>query len=347
MITLRTLVCAGLCASLFSACQNDKRLPGSPVEYFGSVMPITGTEVLDLDSSEAFLPKAIAVRDSVVFVQCQGSKDVVISVDLRDNTRKVLLRKGNGPGEVLQMSAFSPYGDGKITAVESNKRYVIEISSNGDSVQRFFPAPKEYGPYISAVGGDRCVIFTGCVDGGMYLYYNTADSSVRFFGEYPVREEYRKLDNHIKSRICLSGRLAISPDHRRLVYVNYNGGLIDISAIRNDSIVNVCSLDFHYADVVIEGEVVSIRRTNKNGFYDVSAGNDRFCAIYSGKSIEKHRAGVDDCDYLMVFDWNGNPVACYESDKPLTKIYYQEDENVVYGVSIADDGAKLYKFQLL
>lgn len=106
-------------------------------------------------------------------------------------------------------------------------------------------------------------------------------------------------------------------------------------------------LDFHYADVVIEGEVVSIRRTNKNGFYDVSAGNDRFCAIYSGKSIEKHRAGVDDCDYLMVFDWNGNPVACYESDKPLTKIYYQEDENVVYGVSIADDGAKLYKFQLL
>ena len=181
----------------------------------------------------------------------------------------------------------------------------------------------------------------------MYLYYNTADSSVRFFGEYPVREEYRKLDNHIKSRICLSGRLAISPDHRRLVYVNYNGGLIDISAIRNDSIVNVCSLDFHYADVVIEGEIVSIRRTNKNGFYDVSAGNDRFCAIYSGKSIEKHRAGVDDCDYLMVFDWNGNPVACYESDKPLTKIYYQEDENVVYGVSIADDGAKLYKFQLL
>ena len=111
MITLRTLVCAGLCASLFSACQNDKRLPGSPVEYFGSVMPITGTEVLDLDSSEAFLPKAIAVRDSVVFVQCQGSKDVVISVDLRDNTRKVLLRKGNGPGEVLQMSAFSPSGD--------------------------------------------------------------------------------------------------------------------------------------------------------------------------------------------------------------------------------------------
>lgn len=115
MITLRTLVCAGLCASLFSACQNDKRLPGSPVEYFGSVMPITGTEVLDLDSCEAFLPKAIAVRDSVVFVQCQGSKDVVISVDLRDNTRKVLLRKGNGPGEVLQMSAFSPSGDGKIT----------------------------------------------------------------------------------------------------------------------------------------------------------------------------------------------------------------------------------------
>ena len=215
MITLRTLVCAGLCASLFSACQNDKRLPGSPVEYFGSVMPITGTEVLDLDSCEAFLPKAIAVRDSVVFVQCQGSKDVVISVDLRDNTRKVLLRKGNGPGEVLQMSAFSPSGDGKITAVESNKRYVIEISSNGDSVQRFFPAPKEYGPYISAVGGDRCVIFTGCVDGGMYLYYNTADSSVRFFGEYPVREEYRKLDNHIKSRICLSGRLAISPEHQR------------------------------------------------------------------------------------------------------------------------------------
>ena len=183
MITLRTLVCAGLCASLFSACQNDKRLPGSPVEYFGSVMPITGTEVLDLDSCEAFLPKAIAVRDSVVFVQCQGSKDVVISVDLRDNTRKVLLRKGNGPGEVLQMSAFSPSGDGKITAVESNKRFLIEIPANSDSASRFSLLPKKYGPYSSAVGGDRCVIFTGCVDGGMYLYYNTADSSVRFFGE--------------------------------------------------------------------------------------------------------------------------------------------------------------------
>ncbi len=115
-------------------------------------MPITGTEVLDLDSSEAFLPKAIAVRDSVVFVQCQGSKDVVISVDLRDNTRKVLLRKGNGPGEVLQMSAFSPSGDGKITAVESNKRYVIEISSNGDSVQRFSLLRKNTVPIFQPSG---------------------------------------------------------------------------------------------------------------------------------------------------------------------------------------------------
>ena len=89
-----------------------------------------------------------------------------------------------------------------------------------------------------------------------------------------------------------------------------------------------------YLESIEPAEVAAIKR---NDFYAIIKDDPRWRQAYEEKLI----------DYLMVFDWNGNPVACYESDKPLTKIYYQEDENVVYGVSIADDGAKLYKFQLL
>jgi hypothetical protein len=135
----------------------------------------------------------------------------------------------------------------------------------------------------------------------------------------------------------------------RLVAINFNNGVIDINGITPDSIINLKQLDFHYQDIYLEGSKedphVSIRRSNKNGFFDVATSDEHIYAIYSGKSFDKAGLFPDHCEYLMVFDWEGKPAGCYKLNIPLYAICYHKQDNAIYGIHIGDE-AKLYKFSI-
>jgi len=45
----------------------------------------------------------------------------------------------------------------------------------------------------------------------------------------------------------------------------------------------------------------------------------------------------------MVFDWDGNPVACYKVNVPLYAIGYSLQEKALFGIHLGEE-AILYKF---
>jgi len=67
--------------------------------------------------------------------------------------------------------------------------------------------------------------------------------------------------------------------------------------------------------------------------------------IYSGKSFVEAGLLIDHCEYLMIFDWDGNPVECYKVNIPLYAICYNTQDRALYGIHIGEE-AKLFKFNV-
>jgi hypothetical protein len=317
-----------------------------PTKCFKSVENIEGQVVITFDDLGIYKPVSIVMNNKDIYVQ-NNDEDIICVVNCSTLEKTTLLKRGEGPGEALNITYISTADDAVITA-ECNKRCIIEIPFHLKKTMFSF-LPSDHGSYTSIIRGPEGFITSGCFREGRYMHYNPSNEKTSFFGEYRVQNKYKELDNFTKSLIYISSKIAIKPDMTRFVAINFNNGVIDINGINKDSIINLKKLDFHYQDIVVKGSMedphVSTRRSNKNGFFDVATSDEYIYTIYSGKSFDEAGLTFDHCEYLMVFDWNGNPVACYKPNVPLYAICYNKQDNAVYGIHIGDE-AKLYKFDI-
>ena len=334
-----------LCLSLAS-CSNEGGLNQSPIRYFNSVEYLEGEEVMTFDDYDVYRPTSFVLHEDFIYVQ-NRDVDMVCVINRANHTMESLLKRGEGPGEALHISYITPSHDA-VVAVEVNKRLVIEIPFHTNEPE-FTALPFEYGAFTSIIKVQDGYVMLGSFKEGRYMYYKPTEAKTDFFGDYRVHYKYRGLDNFTKSLMYISSKLAVKPDRSRFVAVNFNNGVIDINGIENGVIVNLKKLDIHYQDIYVQGSRdnprVSIKRSNKNGFFDVATSNERIYAIYSGKSFDEAGILLDHCDYLMVFDWDGNPVACYKVNVPLYAIAYSLQDKVLFGIHLGEE-AILYKFDV-
>jgi hypothetical protein len=273
--------------------------------------------------------------------------DVLCAINRATGEKRTLLKRGEGPGEVLCMTYITA-SNGAVVTAECNKRLVIEIPFHAGTAD-FTAMPFEYGGFTSIVKGREGYIMLGSFKEGRYMYYKPPDGKASFFGDYRVQRKYSRLDNFTKSLIYMSSKLAVKPDMTRFVAINFNNGVIDINGIGQDTIVNLKQLDFHYQDIYVEGgwdnPHVSNKRDNKNGFFDVATSDEHIYTIYSGKSFDEAGLILDHCDYLMVFDWDGNPAGCYKVNVPLYAIAFSPQDQALFGIHLGEE-AVLYKFDI-
>jgi|GEM_PF-985156 len=330
----------------YISCTKENGLNMYPAEYFHSVEHIEGSVVLTFDDYGIYKPTSIVMNVNDIYVQ-NNDEDMICVINRSTNEKKSLLKRGEGPEEALNISYISMSNDA-VVSVECNKRLLIEIPFDTPKTI-FHSLPFDYGSYTSVVKAKNGLITLGCFKEGRYMFYNPSNAKVNFFGNYRVQYKYSELDNFTKSLIYVSSKIAIKPDMTRFAAINFNNGVIDINGIINDSIINIRQLDFHYQDISVEGSgdspQVSIRRSNKNGFFDIATSDEYIYTIYSGKSFEEAGFDIDNCEYLMIFDWEGNPAGCYKLNVPLYAICYNKQDNAVYGIHIGDE-AKLYKFNV-
>ncbi len=331
----------------YISCSNEGDLNIHPTKYFKSVEDIEGHAVMTFDDFGIYKPVSIVMNDNDIYVQ-NNDEEMICVVDRSTMEKTTLLKRGKGPDEAINITYISA-SDNEVITAECNKRYIIEIPFQTKKTQFSF-LPSDYGSFTSIVRGPEGFISSGGFKEGRYMHYNPSNEKTSFFGEYRVQNKYKNLDNFMKSLIYISSKIAIKPDMTRFVAINFNNGVIDINGINKDSIINLKKLDFHYQEIVVKGSIddpyVATKRSNKNGFFDVATSDEYIYTIYSGKSFEESGLAFYHCDYLMIFDWNGNPAACYKLNVPLHAICYNKQDNAIYGINIEDE-AKLYKFDVL
>jgi hypothetical protein len=329
-----------------ASCSFEGKLNKDPTKYFKSMEYLEGVEVMTFDTYSVYRPTSFVMNGEYIYVQ---NRDEMMLCAINRDTKEVdtLLMRGQGPEEVLNISYITP-SDDAVISVECNKRLIIEISFHSNKTE-FTSIPFEYGAPTSIIKGQEGYVMLGNFPEGRYLYYNPATEKAEFFGAYRVPRKHQNLNDFTKSLIYISSKLAVKPDKSKFVAINFNSGVIDINGFVQDSIVNLKQLNFHYQEIYVEGGMdnprVFTKRSNKNGFFDVTASDAHIYVIYSGKSFDEAGLALDHCDYLMVFDWNGQPIGCYKLNNPLYAICYNTQEERLYGIHIGEE-AKLYQFDL-
>ena len=328
------------------SCSNERGMNMHPTKYFETVAYLEGSEILSFDDFGIYRPTSFVMHDDFIYVQ-NRDEEMICAINRSTNAMEPLLKRGEGPGEALNIS-YITMSDNAVISVECNKRYIIEIPFHSHKAE-FTPLSFDVGSPTSIIKGRDGYVMLGSFKAGRYMYYRPSVDKTGFFGNYRVHYKYIRLDNFTKSLMYISSKLAIKPDMTRFVAINFNNGVIDINGIQRDSIVNLKQLDFHYQEIRIDGSKdnprVATKRSNKNGFFDVTASDEHIYAIYSGKSFEEAGLMLDHCDYLMIFDWEGNPVGCYKMNVPLYAICYNKQDRSLYGIHIVEE-AKLFKFNV-
>jgi hypothetical protein len=160
--------------------------------------------------------------------------------------------------------------DDAVITTECNKRYIIEVPFHSQEAV-FTPLSFDYGAPTSIIKGRDGYVMLGNFKEGRYMYHRPSVEKTGFFGDYSVHYIYRRLDNFTKSLIYISSKLAIKPDKSRFVAINFNNGVIDINGFRQDSIVNLKQLDFHYQEIRVSGGMDNPRVATKKATKTVSS----------------------------------------------------------------------------
>ena len=343
-----SLICVCFLLSAMG-CSSDRKWPENPLEAFSGIESATVVDNRDLGEAGVYLVSQMFVKDSLLYTMNPRTNYALSVYNLDTQEKKDFIRKGRGPGEVLALLGLAETRDG-LYGLDSNNKRMADIRIVGDSVTYdFFDIPGEY-LYTHLIAGDNFVIFTGMMEEGRYLYYDLNSRESEVYCSYPVGKEYENSPGEVKNRIMISSVMGMKPDQTKFVCMHYNSGVIDICRIENGGIVRHKLVDFFYPNVRIrEGSdgfpAVGITRDYPNGFFGVQTDDNYIYAIYSGKTYEEYGAAFSQCDYLLVFDWDGNPVKAYHLEMPLTSIYWNESEHTLYGLSVGD-GEYLVTYRL-
>lgn len=327
---------------LFVACRGNSGRE-NPLADLDKSPEAVMEEFLCLDSIEAFGVNDFAVTDSVLWFLFQrpGSEDVLAQYRLGDNSCKSVIKRGRGPGEMITTTSLD--ANGHIVIADCNTNAMASVVRN-DATFRQLPS----GGLVSCITDGNRVISTGLYPEGRYRLINLESGQVGYFGEYPQGE--RKIGDELLPTAYINSKLAMKPDCSRFVCVNSNCGIIEINAIAGDSIRSIARIAYHYPDIVgtRSGKmaVAAIRKSNVNGFFDVTCSDEYIYTIYSGKTYNEAGLGLESCDHLVTFDWSGNLIEAFHVSQALGAIQYDNSQGLLYGLAHTPTRSLIYRLNL-
>ncbi len=154
------------------------------------------------------------------------------------------------------------------------------------------------------------------------------------FPDYFMAGDEPNLDFERRRYIHLDSK----PDMSQFVSVSYIGGTIEIYNIHNDTINKL--LEKNYLDPNLKnlGKSKSFNQLDsKIGFCGLSATNNFIYASFCGLTSKQMRNKLL-ADYIVVFNWKGNPQKIYKVEGGLTGLAVDESNQSIYIITRDSEG---------
>jgi hypothetical protein len=307
-------------------------------DFVGNIQKISGT-LLDIGCMVG-IPAEIVCLDSLILYYDRYEGKTITVFDTKNNKLvRRFLSEGRGSGEVITPLKL-------LVSPEHKNLYVFQIQTgylNVYALKDIVNMDTETKPAEKYVFGDRPAIIRkhqtgyvgiGMFDDGRFHLYDTKGEITAAAGKYPFKGD--EMD-HTTRFFIYQGSLCTNPNATCFAMGASYCDNIEFYEIKNDR----ASLVKQYGNYDVNAQFNNRIELHDDCImnYKAAYGTARYCyMLYSGKTyFENHRRTFGG-KTVRVFDWKGNYIKSYESEKDIFSFCVDETDENMYVITLDNDG---------
>lgn len=341
---LQLFAIAAICEAMALSCtgpsENDKYLKSLSLEP----ELLTAVDSVNIDQFDLFQARAaVAVDGGWLIVSSVQGDYRLLFLNPETSEHFFAIRKGRGPGEMINGSSLHKNGDGAVF-YDSGSAVCVKIRTK-ESIRSRRVVMDTIG--VFAAGASRPVYMTSCGKDG-FISGNLLDQDV-WYSYYDDRgtilsdvssldfEEFSEGDRKV-SRM-LSSVYASNPDGSKVCVANVVCPSLSFSEVKSGILTEYCRYE-NPPEGIAAGRITE---DCTGAFQDIDADEDYVYLIYSGNKYKGDSLPINECRHLVVYDWGGNPLRHFVLDRNISSVHI--DGNSLWGASAYPESC-VYRFIL-
>jgi hypothetical protein len=297
-----------------------------------NVSPIESTELGEILDMVSF--------DSILIINEVFEQQIFKYFNVNNgNLGANFINRGKGPNELIFPGLMCALDDSIFSTYEANKKQLVYFNVY-DIIANFHQFEKVTNTNLSDLVifqsypiNDSLVIFTGMFEDGKYCLYNSKSENTIITVDFPDDENHQKENNYIKS-MAHQGEIAIKPNKQKFVFVCRHGYFDICSVSQNELLLENRKL-YYLSDYKVIGEnVVAHSAKSAYAFHSVEVTDNYIYMIYSGRTKDEFGSEYIAGNNILVYDWNGNPVVNFKTDRYLHRMTLDRNNLIIYGFCI-------------
>ena len=206
--------------------------------------------------------------------------------------------------------------------IPNREHFLDKISLNGCSDMTFFEVLPVHENFL--LYGGKCAVYPG---GARYTLFSRQGQYLGAYDKYPISSTSDSIQKG-SEWMDLGLTRTISPDGTKLAEATRVGGILEILEVTSQ-MKQTALKTFYQPHFYQDKGDQNYTPNTLFGFYYLNSSSQAIYALsFNGSNNEM----LPSCD-LQTFDWSGNPVKKYKTDKPLLNICVDEKAKKAYALS--------------
>ncbi len=338
------LAIAVIIAAMVGSCQTEQdkylctlKMESVPLEYIDSI---------NVDQFNLFQARDIVSFGDgwIALSSVEGDKKLLF-LNTETMEHFFAIRKGRGPGEMINGSSLHKYKDGAAFYDSGNATCIkVELKNISDEPQiiidtiGIFKAGPSKPVYMTSCGTDGFISGNLLDDKVWYSYYDNMGHIISNVKALEIDEFPTGGDNTISQMI--SSVYASKPDGTRVCVANVICPSLSFSKVESGKLYEYkrhsnAPSGIHNGRLTVE---------SKSAFNSIDADDKHVYILYSGHKISGDVLPVNECEHLIVYDWDGNPVKHYQLNRNVCSVHI--DGQSLWCTSTYPESC-VYRFKIL
>ena len=337
-----------LAVVIISACSRN---PICGLDGFTSLSTLSVKDSIELEDKDILNPHHIYYKNGfLIFNSIRGKREIqLLNLSSDEVTEYHVI--GSGKNEMANyhtvnttddnMYLFADNYAGKVYGVCLDS---LKLNSNtGYKLLYSLPVAKG-GLFLRFMDMPKYVVGIGLLQDGRFGVFEKDADIFKKQMEYPENEMIKPLSYLHKGSLFSRTLMASDGAGKRMVATCF--GLMDFYSISDDGDLTLLkSNHYHFPlfEVGTNGPAVIFKKEDRAGITGMCTDKNYVYGLYSDKTMADYGEGAYNAPYLLVWDWDGNPVKAYKLPVPLYG--FSLDGNIVYGLS-REGSPKVYILEL-
>jgi hypothetical protein len=334
------LVCLGL-----SSCRKSN--PPSLHELFDQPIQLRSS-IIEIPSLRLGNPFALDLLDTLLIINDwypdkNQQMEYFTLVDIKNHlVIRRFGKEGKGPNEFLQpLDLHLNKNSGLLTTFAAGNQSVVSICLDSLILQGNFIVDQmnmlSHGLFTRGIrlnGNNPIYVGIGLFENAKYRILNASDENVVIDLGNIYNPPNQNYDNTILGMV-FQGRLKAHPNEEKFVYCSSANDLLEIIDLKLQEVSE--RFESYYPKFSVHNGRMRFEKDNKTGYMDVAETKEYIYCLYSGRSDNEYSGLSLKANNIYVFDWNLNPIICYELDYEITAIKVTEDDQKLYSFALNKD----------